>query len=99
MTMGLGNRVKMVNSMNRSVYEVDRRCEEWVPKNKVPSFKILFNYIRDNVGGHVKAIKYIPLSNGVVDRLYKGQLSKTSANKIMTSYREVKASNIKSPDA
>ena len=68
----------------------DGREKTFLPASKAPAFKAVFNIIKREVGGYEEAVKFAGLSNGTMDNLNKGRLSKDSAKKIMSAYGKLK---------
>jgi len=79
--------------INKDAYEPSRSTKIWIPGNKVKNFVILFEFIANQTGGLLKAIKYIGTSKNVVYRMKNSnELTQESAIKIMCAYKKAKSS-------
>ena len=64
-------------------------CAVWIPKNKVPAFKKLFDLIREKCGGYDKARDYIGLAASSLDGLEKGKITVASGRMILSAYKNI----------
>ena len=63
---------------------------EWLPKDKIKAFKVLFDSIKSKIGNNAGAIKYIGLSKNILDNFREGKISTRTGRKILDAYNRIK---------
>lgn len=66
------------------------RKADWITKEKVKPFKVLFNKIRYIVGTYEGARDFIGLSCHTMDDLEKERISVATGKKILDAYNKIK---------
>jgi hypothetical protein len=69
---------------------VNYLCKDWLDKEKTEKFMTLVKIMSKELGGIVKAFKYIELSGSIQTDLYKQKISVDTAKKILTSFKKFK---------
>jgi len=63
---------------------------EWLPKNKIKCFEVLFDRIKSKIGTYGGAVAYIGLNRNIGADLKDGKISTRTGRKILDAYNRIK---------
>ena len=66
---------------------------EWMPKNKINPFVVLFESMALQLGSENKVVQYLQISKSLGAELRDGHISAKTARKILDGYNRLKAEN------
>ena len=81
---------KLATKRSVNKHNGDGRAADWIPGNRVKSFKVLFDRIRSKLGTYNEAREYIGLSAHTLNGLENGKISAVTGRKILEAYNRIK---------